>query len=334
MPRLRRLELVVNCEGNCNLGYGDRWKIFILERLPLLTTFNFKFKLEHVYRNEETILYHFRNPFWLDENRHWFVAYDHRRSVLYTVPYFAPRSIVYSEIPVLPHAMTLPIGQYAIFYNMINELRFDSIKEEPFYRYTQVEKLVLISLNINEALIDLSRVQSMCVNSSSWSLDMIVPLIRHSMPRLNQLSLNCIFSLKCSTSIIPLKQIRILNMPFFAYSSNNENSDWTHLFSNIERLSITVNSCHELTFLIDRFNNLSYALFIVNNCCINVRRNFWEPRITREWLVENTRRLATLGDNDFTCRFDNKNIFTVYLWIGEDGKQQSNVCHRSSLYSW
>ncbi|CAF4132593.1 unnamed protein product [Rotaria magnacalcarata] len=322
MPSLRQLELIVNSDGNNNLSYGDRWEMFIVERLTLLRTFYFKFKLENVYRNSQTVLCHFRTPFWLDEHRPWFVAYDLRRSLLFTVPHFAHRSIVYSEMPVLPHSTTLPIEQHALLYNMITELTFDSIKDEPDYCYTEVEKLVLIGLEINRALIDLSRVQYLSVNSSSWSLDMIVKLIRYSMPCLHHLSFNCRLSLKYSNSIIPLEQIRILQMPFFAYSTNNENFDWIQIFSRVERLSITVNSCHELAILIDRFNNISYASFTINNSCINVRRNLWEPRMTREWLVRNTRRLTTLDNNSFTCRFDNNNIFKVYLWIGEDCKQQ------------
>ncbi|CAF4121230.1 unnamed protein product [Rotaria socialis] len=324
-PRLRQLELIVDCDGNNNLSYGDRWERFIVERLPRLRTFYFKFKLENVYRNEQTVLGHFHTPFWLDKHRPWFVAYDRQRSLLFTVPHFAHRSIAYSEMPVLPHSTTLPIEQHARLYNMITELTFDSIKNEPDYCYKEVEKLVLIGLEINRALIDLSRVQYLSVNSSSWSLDMIVQLIWYSMPCLHYLSFNCGLSLKYSNSIIPLEQIHILQMPFFAYSANNENFDWIQLFSRVERLSITVNSCHELAILIDQFNNISYASFTVNNYCINVRRNLWEPRITREWLVRNTRRLTTLDNNSFTCRFDNNNIFKVYLWIGEDCKQQTTL---------
>ncbi|CAF1261972.1 unnamed protein product, partial [Rotaria sordida] len=45
---------------------------------------------------------------------------------------------------------------------------------------------------------------------------------------------------------------------------------------------------------------MSYGSFIVNNCCINARRNQREPRVTRE-------------------------CFTVHLWIGEGGKQQTKL---------
>jgi hypothetical protein len=329
-PRLQRLELIVNCEGNNNLGYGDRWKMFIVERLPLLRTFNFKFHLEHVYRNEEVLLDHFRTPFWLDQNRHWFVAYDRRSSFLFTVPHFAPRSILYSQIPVLSHSTTLPIKQHSIFYHKITEITFDSIKEEPSYRYTNVDKLILFNLKINETLIDLSRVQCLSVNLSSCSFDTIIELIRNSMPHLNQLSFNCKLSLICSTPLIPLEQIRILHMPFFAYSSTDDNLNWSQLFLRVERLSITVNSSHQMALLIDRFKNMSYASFNINNCCINGKRNRRERRVTQEWIIQNT-RLATI--DNFTSRFDDTNTFTVHLWIG-DNLQQTEVCYRTIFYSY
>ncbi|CAF1335668.1 unnamed protein product, partial [Rotaria sordida] len=70
---------------------------------------------------------------------------------------------------------------------------------------------------------------------------------------------------------------------------------------------------------------MSYGSFIVNNCCINARRNQREPRVTREWLVENTYRLAKIDNNNFSCRFDDINSFTVHLWVGEGGKQQTKL---------
>ncbi|CAF4186431.1 unnamed protein product, partial [Adineta steineri] len=85
---------------------------------------------------------------------------------------------------------------------------------------------------------------------------------------------------------------------------------------------MTVNSCHEMALLIDRFENLSCASFKINNCCINGRRNLRERRVTRQWIIENTRRLATMDNNNFTCRFEDTNIFTVHLWIGNNNQQQ------------
>ncbi|CAF1403994.1 unnamed protein product [Adineta steineri] len=333
MPRLRRLELIVNCEGNSNLAYGDRWKIFIVERLPLLRIFNFKFHLEHIYYDKQTILSHFRNSFWLDKNRNWFVAYNPRRSLLFTVPYFAPRSILYSETPVLHNLTTLPIEQYSIFYNMINELTFDSINEELSYRYTNVDKLILSNHKITKALIDLSRIRCLCVNLSSCSFNTIIQLIRRFMPNLNQLSFDSKLSLICSTPIIPLEQIRILHMPFFAYSLTDDDCNWSRIFLCVERLSMTVNSCHEMALLIDRFENMSCASFNINNCCINGRRNLRERRVTRQWIIENTRRLGTMNNNNFTCRFEDTNIFTVHLWIGNNTQQQIKVCYCSTFYS-
>lgn len=336
MPNLQQLQLVVNCTCSHNCGDGDRWRLFIIEHLPLMRTFNFKFQLENVYRNIETLLDHFRTSFWLNEKRNWFVMYDSYRSVLFTVPHYARHSVSYSEIPVLPRLTTLPIEKHALLYNKVNEITFDSIKEKPLYCYTHVEKLILMNVKIDEAFIDLSQVQYLSINLSSWSLDMIVQLIRQSMPRLYQLSVNCNISLTCSTSIVPLQQIRILHLPFFAYSTNNKNFDWTQLFPRLERLSITVNSCHEMAFLIDRLDSLTYASFIINNCSLNARRVCWESRITKEWFIKNTRRLASLENHNFTCRFDDANIFAVYLWMTENNKQQTRVsfnCQRLSYHS-
>ncbi|CAF1345334.1 unnamed protein product [Adineta steineri] len=314
----------VNSFADCNKG-----------RPPLNLT-NLTLSLDmskHIYHDKQTILSHFRNSFWLDKNRNWFVAYNPRPSLLFTVPYFAPRSILYSETPVLHNLTTLPIEQYSIFYNMINELTLDSINEELSYRYTNVDKLILFNHEINKALIDLSRIRCLCVNLSSCSFDTIIQLIRRSMPNLNQLSFNCKLSLTCSFPIIPLEQIHILHMPFFAYSLADDECNWSHIFLCVERLSMTVNSCQEMTFLIDRFENMSCASFNINNCCINGRRNLRERRATRQWIIENTRRLATMDNNNFTCRFEDTNIFTVHLWIGNNDQQQIKVCYCSTFYS-
>jgi hypothetical protein len=186
------LELIILFCGEGQFVDAYRWERFIIENFPRLLTFNFKFSSWQMDRN---VIDQYRRSFWLD--KHWYVAYDAGQSFLFTVPYFASSSIHYSSDPISPDCTTLPIEQHFIFYDCVTQLIFDSDSDSDQcklpYRYNYVKKLFLDSVFIDENVLDLSKVQSFIVNTSEWSFEKIVTLIKEAMPSVNYLSLNCTY---------------------------------------------------------------------------------------------------------------------------------------------
>jgi hypothetical protein len=307
MPRLRELELIVSSGGSPNLFDGDQWEIFIVDHLPFLTTFDFKFKIiniDHNKHDKESILARFHSPFWLDKNRHWYVAFNADDLVLYTVPRFAPRAI---------HATTLPIEQHVLLYHSVTELELGP-DCKPSYRYTQVQKLTLLIPNIDENMIDISQVKYLCIKTKSWSLIKLVQLIRKSMPRLYHLKIDCDISWIKDRNIVPLEQIRVLELPHFFSSPKNDQVDFSFLFPRVQRLKIKVNTCHQMALLIDRLKYLSNGSFNIVNFQTDIKDKLREPESIRQWLIETLPRLAT--NNNFTVRLDSQSW--LHLWIVDD----------------
>lgn len=242
MPDLQQLELIVSSGGSSNLLEGKQWEIFITKHLPCLSIFNFKFNIINIDRhtyNEKNVLDLFRSPFWLSRNPGWYVSYDINDLIFYTVPHFAPRTIKHSLFSSLPHSTTLPIDQYYIYYDQINELELDS-NDKSSYRYTHVQRLILSITKIDENVIDISIVEYLCVKSSSWSLKKLFQIIKKSMARLYHLKIDCNFSVIQSCDIVPLEQIRILDLPEYSCSLNKDDIDLSSLFPCVERLTIAI----------------------------------------------------------------------------------------------
>ncbi|CAF4378223.1 unnamed protein product, partial [Rotaria sp. Silwood2] len=82
----------VDIEDANDIISGYQWKYLVSH----LQTFDFRFYLSH--KSDEKILDSVRSSFWL-EQKQWFVAYDDCQSLpcLFTVPRFAPKSIIYSS---------------------------------------------------------------------------------------------------------------------------------------------------------------------------------------------------------------------------------------------
>jgi hypothetical protein len=331
MPYLQQLELIVSSGGSSNLLEGKQWEIFITKHLPCLSIFNFKFNIINIDRhtyNEKNVLASFRSPFWLNRNPGWYVSYNINDLILYTVPHFAPRTIKHSLFSSLPHSTTLPIDQYYIYYDQINELELDS-NDKSSYRYTHIQRLILSITTIDENIIDISTVAYLCVKSASWSLKKLFQIIKKSMTRLYHLKIDCNFSVIQSYDIVPLEQIRILDLPVYSCSLNKDDIDLSSLFPYVERLTIAVSSLHRMAHLIDRFIHLSSGSFHIISGQSDISHTFTEPDMIHQWLIEKTNRLAK--NSNFTYRLDSQSDVWIHVWISSDNIQPENVSYNYFL---
>ncbi len=161
---------------------------------------------------DRDVIDQYRRSFWLD--KHWYVAYDSDISCLFTVPYFAPSLMNHSSDPIPSDCTTLPIEQHFLLYDCVTELRLDEDRYTLPYRYNYVNKLILNDIFIHENVLDLSKVQSFIVNTSEWSFDKIITLIKEAMLSVNYLSLNCTYPKMSHQSIS-------LETPCFPHSEIN-----------------------------------------------------------------------------------------------------------------
>lgn len=332
MPSLQHLELIVTYSGHHSLCDGCQWEIFITNQLTMLTKFDFHFQLAwyqtHDWVNDSSILAPFLTSFWMSQERPWFVAYHRRSRTLFTVPRFAPTICSHLSQPILPHATTLPREQHDICYDHITELIVDN-SETSTYRYKNIQKLTLLTPNFDHQLFDLSKVEMMTVQSGNWTLEILIELIRQSMPVLSHLIVAPLSSWKTvhPTHVMPLVNIRTLNLTQCSSFFKDENLSWTQFFPCVQRLVIYVDTRRQLAILIDRFEHLSSGSFFVNNCQISTADKLREPRVTREWFIENTRRLSI--NNNFICRIDYQYRSWIHLWIGDDENRSKLKMKRS-----
>ncbi|CAF1274023.1 unnamed protein product [Adineta steineri] len=319
MPHLEKLELNVSSGGSINLLDGDQWEIFILNHLPSLRIFNFKFKIINIDQNKENILAHFRTPFWLHKNRCWHVSFNPEDSILYTVPYFAPRIIKYPSYTILSHATTLPIDQHRILYDNVIELELGP-DCKPSYRYRHVQKLTLLVSNIDKSIIDVSRIEYLCIRTTaSWSLKNLFRMIKQSMPCVYHLNIDCDLSWTKIRDIVPLEQIRILDLSQFFFSDKKSKQiDLPFLFPNIEHLTTKINTYDQMISLIDQLKYLSHASFHIINCQTDLN----QPERMHQWLLKMSHRLST--NNNFTFKLDSQSW--IHFWIVGDEKPMISVC--------
>ncbi|CAF2616101.1 unnamed protein product [Rotaria sp. Silwood2] len=327
MPYLQQLELIVSSGGSSNLLEGNQWEIFIKKHLPFLSMFNFKFQIINIDRNnynEKNILSQFSSSFWLNRNPTWYVAYNIDDFILYTVPRFAPRTIKHSLLSILPHSTTLPVKQYFIYYNQINELELDS-NDKSSYRYGNVTRLILSITKIDESIIDLSKVKYLCVKSLSWSLKKLFRIIKTSMTCLYHLKIDFNFSMVQLSDIYPLEQIRILDLPQFSCSFNNNNIELCSIFPCVERLTIGISSLHQMSHIIDQFINLSSGSFHIMDDQGDISHTLTETDTVYKWLIEKTNRLAI--DRRFTYRLDSQSDIWIHLWISSENIPPEKVSY-------
>ncbi|CAF3496535.1 unnamed protein product [Rotaria socialis] len=324
MPYLQQLELNVISGGSSNLLEGNQWELFIQKYLPLLFAFNFKFKIINIDRNNyhtENILTQFRSSFWLNRNPAWYVTYDINDFILYTIPRFAPHTIKHSLLSISPHSTTLPAAQYFTYYNQINELELDA-NEKSSYQYTNVQRLILSITKIDENILDLSKVEFLCVKSISWSLKKLLRIIKTSMIRLYHLKIDFSFSLLELSDSDSLAQIRILDLSEFIYSCKKEDYDLSTVFPYVERLTIRITSLLQMFYLIDRLMHLSSGSFHITNDSDNTKELSTESDL-HKWFTEKTKRLRK--NNSFTYRLDSQSDFWIHLWMSSEIERPKKV---------
>ncbi|CAF3659772.1 unnamed protein product [Rotaria sp. Silwood1] len=141
------------------------------------------------------------------------------------------------------------------------------IRKQLPYRYNHVKELILNDPYMHENIVDLSKVQSLTVNTSDWPLYKIVTLIKRVIPCVNYLCLNCIHP-KLQYKTFPnlsLPQIQILSLLQYGQFIGNDTFNWSKLFPCIERLIASINSKRQISSLIDHFKNMISAFFSIDH---------------------------------------------------------------------
>ena len=317
---LRKLVLVTLTDGDNDLLDAERWELFLDCHLPRLIKFEFKFRCPPL---DITVLDRFRRSFWLSEHRRWFVACDSNLSCLFSVPYFAPASIHHPLVPVAADRTTLPLHQHTLFYDRITQLDLYSGDWPLPYRYNSIQQLTLNSPAVNERVINLSKVQSLIVNNSEWSLSLIVELLQASMPNVNYLSLNGNYTGRHYRVFpaVALPQIRTLDMARYEPIAREDMFNWSRLFPCVERLIVQIDTKRQIPLIIDQFENVWSVTFHLPFYAGGSadRQIDQEFHLTSEWLVKTTLRFGKTRPGNFTYQMTTHEgqINALHLWIGD-----------------
>ncbi|CAF5033193.1 unnamed protein product, partial [Rotaria sp. Silwood1] len=258
---LRQLELIVHGGVQHPFLNAQGWEKFLVKYLPKLKTFDFKFSSIDI---DEKILDPFRSPFWI--NKKWFVAIGLGGSLLFTVPCFAPTTISDSSPPISSDCTTLPLEQHHVFYDRITQLRFQTDQWNLPFRYNHVKELILDDPYTKVNIVDLSKVQLLVVKTSEWSLLKIVLVIKKAMPSVNHLRLICNYPSESHKYYFPdisLPQIRKLSLPQYGEYKGKDKFNWNKVFPCVERLTASINSKHQIVFLIEHFKSIISGSFFI-----------------------------------------------------------------------
>ncbi|CAF1495779.1 unnamed protein product [Adineta steineri] len=311
---LQKFELFIYCHMKPECYDADRWKIFIVNNLSRLTTFNFKFSDVNI---DENVLDKYRQPFWMEKC--WFVATNENYSSLYTVPYFFRTSTKYSSNSISSKYTTLSIKQHITCYDRVIELEFDSDHRQALHRYNNIEKISLSSLNIDKDVIGLSKVKSLVIKEESqWTFGKTLLFIKEEIPSVDDLCLSGPHPNLDGENIpdISLEQINILTLPAYEEPYDDDCFPWSQYFPCVERLIANVNSKTQIPVLIDEFRSMVSGVFYVDSRFID-RKNPIE--ITSEWLIKNTHRLRNRNLNDFVCKINDRlSRFSICVWLADD----------------
>ena len=269
--------------------------------------------IDRQHYNEKLVLDSFRTSFWLDRDRPWYVAYNLTDLILYSIPHFVPRKFKHSL-----DSSTLPMEQYSIYYDRVDEVEFDGNYSKASIRYMHIQRVILPTMIFDENLLDLSKVEYLCVKSSAYPLKKLFEMIRRSMIGLYHLDIQYPLSLvQFRDDVLPLEQIRILNV-----SHSPDSIDLSLLFPSIEYLTIGISHLHQMAQLIDRLKHLSSASFHLTNPSNTADQILTDSDKIRQWLQEKSTRLS--ADNRFTCRLEKSLQISIHLWMSNE---------RSSLVS-
>ncbi|CAF2976458.1 unnamed protein product [Rotaria sp. Silwood2] len=204
-----------------------------------------------------------------------------------------------------------------ITFNFEFPARYESDQSEYPYRYYHVKELIFDDPYMYDNIVDISKVESLIINTSDWPLDKIVILIKTEMPCVNYLRLNCTQA-NLQDKYFPdisLSQIRRLSLPQFGRHEEKIQFNWSKVFPCVERLTASINSKKQIVFLIDHFKNMINGFFVLDEYHFD---KYDKIKITRQWLKKHNCRLKSKKGNDFICEINDKYSFSLCLWISEN----------------
>ncbi len=296
LPRLQHLELNVDCDSD--VVNGQRWQT----KVKNLVTFKFMFHLSHELESPE--LDSFRTSFWLEE-KHWFVAYTHRR--LFSVPHFLATEA--DENFQLPQCSTAPDNR--IFYECIDKLKLTESSSHVNGHFPHVKTIVLgctAFLPMIDKIVDLNRIQHFIFSSlvENFSIKRLV----NEMPNLRQISLRCdVENFLKQVRYETLDKIRTLQIGnSFAKTHNYNIEHLCTVFPNIEHLQVDYKcSTIQIFDFLHRFKHLSTASF--HYISWYDHEEVQQSRHDIQSVLDRVRRVQRLN---YTYQFDSS---SVHFWI-------------------
>ncbi|CAF2948899.1 unnamed protein product [Rotaria sp. Silwood2] len=210
-----------------------------------------------------------------------------------------------------------PLGLISLSLSINAPGEYESNQTKLPYRYNYVKELILDDRYMHDDIVYLSTIQSLIVNTSDWSLDKVITLIKEAMPSVNHLRLNCTQSnVQYEYFLdISLPQIRILSLPQYGRYTGKIIFNWSKLFPCVERLIASINSKKQIPFLIDHFKNMINGFFVVDDSHYDMKQRI---KVTRQWLKKHSYRLKGINENNFICQINDQYLFSLCLWIGEN----------------
>jgi hypothetical protein len=295
----------IECRTDLDLCDGYQWELFLLNQLPHLKTFNFKFQLKLTVNLNiigiENILRSYSSLFWLNEKR-WFIAIEWGQRLIYTVPRYSCESADPNFHPPI-HRTSL---DDSIYYNHINAL---AIWGESTQRFLNVKEVWLVDnpSKINmESILDVNRIERLiCVSSENdFSMEIFIHLLKE-MKNVNFIQFYSIpISLNEHTDQIVFRQIRSIEL-MKDLKSFSSIETLNKLFPQIERLHMKIQSIEQISNILKSFStSLSIVKFHCDTSIVSIQRKSIEK---------------ILGHSNFTCSIDPTSI---RLWIGSNPVRQ------------
>jgi hypothetical protein len=306
MTHLKHLK--IKGTGNTDLVDGLKWQPLVSH----LTTFTFDFNISSQINSNR--LDTFRSAFWLVEKR-WVIVFDKQRSHLFTAPLFASQNIDFPLCTMFYHSSASNIEQ--VINEYIKVLSIQDSTASPTQCYQRVKSLQLYCSNISFAtlqlIVNLTTVEHLLIGNTILSLSNMVDHWAMLMPCLHRLTIDDADLLLYFNPKPIFKQIRTLKLTYtnnrIPAASPTDLPNLCRLFSNVEHLTMRINSFQDMTYVIDGLKHLSSVTFNMKYFYnISSLRD-----LTRKWFVSNTRPRRMLNTNNYTYRCTSD--CNIFLWI-------------------
>ena len=295
-PRVKILELLVPSGGSSNLLGADQWETFLHDRCKYLMKFDFDFQLAHLDHLND--LSTFRNPFWINENRRWYVFLHRDDRILSTIPRFSYRLFRYSFPSILSSiTTTIPSTEYFSLFEKITEFEWTP----EFYPLKIINELQLVHLH------------NLKIKSEKISSKQIISVLASNMPNVTQLSVDAhlIFNSKS-----PCHQI-------ISFQGGNVNLvSLAKLFPEIQILTIHLSNLKEIVQILKKFQQIFSLSVHLPPSVLH-----WSPdQDPCQYMIQICPPLMLV--TNFTCRIDHQPTATaIHLWI----HQTRNISRKNDL---